>query len=73
MSTPETPTVYFTPHQLHILEVWSNNRTLEDTATACGLSVHTINTHLKRMRKRAGVNRTFDLWKYACDTKQLKP
>ena len=57
--------VTFTAHQLLILELWAENTNLEQVATQMGLSLHTVHTHLKRMRKKLGVGRTFELWKYA--------
>lgn len=54
----------FTARQLDIIRCWSNLPNEAAIAQALGLSEHTVHTHLRRMRQKLGVNRTFDVYKY---------
>lgn len=52
----------FTSHQREIIREWSRQPSIVAVAEALGLSEHTVQTHLKRMRRKLGVNRTFDVY-----------
>jgi DNA-binding CsgD family transcriptional regulator len=54
----------FTEHQRAIIREWSRQPSIAAVAEALELSEHTVQTHLKRMRRKLGVNRTFDVYRY---------
>lgn len=55
----------FTDRQLDVLICWSELAGEAAIAEKLGMSVHTVHTHLRRMRHKLGVKRTFDVYKYA--------
>ena len=61
----EDKKIQFTDKQLTILKLWAQCDTIAEVAVKLQLSVNTVQTQLKRMRKKLGVTRTFDLYKYA--------
>lgn len=67
----EYPKVHFTEHQLLILQLWSEHARIKQVAEEMDLSEHTIQTHLKRMRRKLGVNRTFDVYKYVKEREMI--
>lgn len=64
--------INFTDRQVEILKTWSSESSIEKTADTLGVSRHTIETQLKRMRKKVGVNRTVDVYIYARDKELIK-
>lgn len=64
---PEILNVKFTERQLHIIKCWSEVGGEKEIAKVLGISVNSVHTHLRRMRKKLVVNRTFDVYKYAKD------
>ncbi len=56
--------VPFTERQLLIMKLWEELENTEEIALKLGVSVNTIVTHLRRMRKKLGVKRTFEVYKY---------
>lgn len=54
--------IHFTEHQLRILQLWEECATTKDIAAKLKISPHTVVTHLRRMRKKLGVNRTFEVY-----------
>lgn len=64
--------VEFTGHQLSILRLWAEQDSIAAIARALELSEHTVQTHLKRMRRKLKVNRTFEVYKYAMDKKLIR-
>lgn len=54
----------FTVHQLLILKTWADQPSIREVAVELNLSENTVQTHLRRMRKKVGVSRTFDVWQY---------
>jgi DNA-binding CsgD family transcriptional regulator len=77
MSKPEQPgpgnkeNVYFTKRQLAILRSWADSPTIASAAERLHISEHTVQTILKRMRKKLDVSRTFDVYKYAVEEELL--
>lgn len=55
----------FTDHQLQVLKAWSEATTVHQVANKFGITHHTVDTLLKRMRKKIGVHRTVDVYIYA--------
>lgn len=60
-------TVRFTDKQLAVLACWGEVSGEAAIAEEMGISIHTVHTHLRRMREKLGVKRTFDLYKYALE------
>lgn len=54
----------FTDKQLEIIRCWSELPNEAAIAEALGLSEHTVHTHLRRMRAKLGVSRTFEVYKH---------
>lgn len=54
----------FTDRQIQTIRAWAKYHSVSDAAHELGISVHTLQTHLKRMRKKVGVSRTFDVYQY---------
>lgn len=59
-----TNEVHFTAHQLAVIRAWSDYETAPEAAVALGLKENTFKTHLKRMRGKLQVSRTFDVYKH---------
>lgn len=54
----------FTEKQLTVIRHWSEQPNEAAVAEALGLSEHTVHTHLRRMRAKLGVRRTFEVYKH---------
>lgn len=54
----------FTQHQITIMRIWAEQPGITHIAHKLNLSEHTVQTHLKRMRRKLGVSRTFDVYQY---------
>lgn len=57
--------IHFTDRQITVLQNWAQYATIAEVATNLQISENTVQTQLKRMRKKLGVTRTFDVYKYA--------
>lgn len=68
MSKPE---VTFTPYQVYIIEQWAKTQSIAGLAQAIDRSEHTVQTQLKRMRRKISVNRTFDVYQYMVEQNLL--
>ncbi|HMQ64117.1 MAG TPA: helix-turn-helix transcriptional regulator [Flavilitoribacter sp.] len=66
------PKIEFTGHQLTIIQLWSEEQSAAAVAKVLDLSEHTVLTHLKRMRRKLRVRRTFEVYKYARDKNLIK-
>lgn len=55
--------VIFTEWQVNVIKSWSKYETISEAAEELGISEHTLNTHLKRMRKKLNVTKTFQVYK----------
>ena len=64
--------VPFTERQLLIMKLWEELENTEEIALKLGVSVNTIVTHLRRMREKLGVKRTFEVYKYIKEREQGK-
>lgn len=62
--TPSSETIAFTQHQVKIIRTWAEQPSILHAAQKLNLSEHTVQTHLKRMRSKLEVNRTFDVFLY---------
>lgn len=56
--------VKFSQRQLEIMTLWAECDNAIKIAEKLSLSVHTIRTQQKRMRKKLGVSRTFEVYKF---------
>jgi DNA-binding CsgD family transcriptional regulator len=61
---PSTETIHFTQHQIKIIQIWAEQPSISQAAQKLNLSEHTVQTHLKRMRNKLGVSRSFDVYRY---------
>lgn len=61
---PSSGTIEFTQHQIAIIRTWAEQPSILSAAQKLNLSEHTVQTHLKRMRGKLAVNRTFDVYLY---------
>lgn len=63
-SPPSSETIHFTQHQIEIIKIWAEQPSISQTAHKLNLSEHTVQTHLKRMRNKLQVSRSFDVYLY---------
>lgn len=61
----------FTPNQINILRLWAQKPGIAQVASELGLSLNTVQTQLSRMRKKLGVNRTFEVYMHALENGYL--
>ena len=54
----------FTADQLLILKTWAEQPGIRQVAAELNLAENTVQTHLRRMRSKLGVSRTFDVWQH---------
>ena len=54
--------IYFSKRQLEVIAAWGECPNPMELARRLGMSVHTVQTHLKRMRRKLGVKRTVEVW-----------
>lgn len=59
--------VKFTDRQLEVINCWSEANNEREVATTLGIGENSVHTHLRRMRKKLGVKKTFMVYKYAKD------
>lgn len=56
--------VNFTSRQIRVIEAWAKYPTIAIASEELKISEHTFQTHLRRMRKKIKVTRTFDVYNY---------
>lgn len=56
--------VQFTTRQKEIVRAWAKYPTIAQASAAMDISEHTFQTHLRRLRRKIQVNRTFDVYEY---------
>lgn len=56
--------IHFTEHQILIIQMWAQYPKIKHIAEELELSEHTVQTHLKRLRRKLGVSRTFEVYRY---------
>ncbi|HMQ89664.1 MAG TPA: helix-turn-helix transcriptional regulator [Flavilitoribacter sp.] len=61
------PEKNFTDHQIEILRLWAEKPVIAQVAAELNVSTNTVQTQLSRMRKKLGVRRTFELYRYALE------
>ena len=71
IQSPSSETIHFTQHQITIIKTWAEQPSISHTAHKLNLSEHTVQTHLKRMRHKLNVSRTFDVFRYMQKQKLL--
>lgn len=57
-------TAGFTDRQKEVIRCWAREKSIPAAAKELAISEHTLNTHLKRMRRKLGVHRTFEVYLY---------
>lgn len=63
--------VKFTERQKNIVRAWAAHATIADAAQAMGISEHTFQTHLRRMRKKIDASRSFEVYTYLKKYQQI--
>lgn len=63
-NTKLPPAITFTPWQVTIIRCWSELDSAPEIANRLEISEHTLQTHLKRLRSKVNVSRTFGVYKY---------
>lgn len=66
------PAVTFSERQLEVLACWGEVAGEAAIAEELNISPHSVHTHLRRIRAKLKVNRTFDAYKYALNRGWLK-
>lgn len=56
--------VRFTAHQITIIQKWADCASVAKAAEELNIQPATLETHLKRLRRKLGVHRTFDVYRY---------
>jgi DNA-binding NarL/FixJ family response regulator len=59
-STPAP--IRLSKRQIQVIRAWANNPDPEVVANELQISVHTVQTHLRRMRRKCGVTKTVMVW-----------
>jgi DNA-binding CsgD family transcriptional regulator len=72
MKDENTPDVVFSKRQLDVLTCWGEVGGEAAIAKELNISPHSVHTHLRRVRAKLKVNRTFDAYKYALKKGMLK-
>lgn len=54
--------VTFSDRQIEVIKLWAETDSTAEAANKLGISEHTFLSHLKRLRKKVGVNRTFHVF-----------
>lgn len=54
----------FSDRQVEIISEWETAKSASEAADNLGISEHTYKTHLKRMRAKLSVNRTFEVFRH---------
>lgn len=63
----------FSKRQLDVIESWGKSFDPEAVAQELGIKVNSIQTHLRRMRKKLGVKRTVEVWEYSVRLRENHP
>jgi DNA-binding NarL/FixJ family response regulator len=61
-STASSNPCRFSKKQLEVMRAWSECPDPSVIARQLHISEHTVQTHLKRIRRKAGVHRTVEAW-----------
>ncbi len=61
MSLQVVPLLEFTPRELEVLTRLCKGHTYQAIARGLGISRHTVDTHLRRLRSKAGVTNSSQL------------
>jgi DNA-binding CsgD family transcriptional regulator len=57
------PPPSLTPREREVLQTWGKFLSVQSVARELRMSEHTVNTHLKRTRKKLGVKKTLWAWR----------
>jgi|GEM_PF-1887286 len=60
--SPSSASFVFSKRQLEVIAAWGVCPDPAKVAQQLDMSVHTVQTHLKRMRRKIGVHRTVEVW-----------
>lgn len=63
--------ITFTAHQRKIIQAWAKYPTIAEASKKLKISEHTFQTHLRRLRRKINVTRTFDVYTYMQKHQQL--
>ncbi len=66
------PGIKFTERELVILGRWAEGHRIDQIAAECSISKHTVRMHLRKMRLKLNVSRTFDVYRYARDNNLIR-
>lgn len=64
LQSDNTERVKFTTRQRTIVKAWAEHPTIAQASRHLNISEHTFQTHLRRMRRKINVGRTFDVYEY---------
>ena len=56
--------IEFSPRQIEVMKLWAETDSTAQAADLLGISEHTYKAHLKRLREKVGVIRTFHVFYY---------
>lgn len=62
--SPNKKPIRFTDRQRNIMKAWAEHSTIATASRELNISEHTFQTHLRRMRKKIEVPRTFEVYEY---------
>lgn len=54
--------ISYSERQIEVIKLWAETDSSTEAAKKLGISEHTYLSHLKRLRKKIGVNRTFHVF-----------
>ena len=57
-------TICLSNRQLAVIQAWGTTPDPAAVANQLHISIHTVHTHLKRMRRKLGVRKTVQVWLY---------
>lgn len=61
----------FSDRQIEIITQWADAKSASEASLNLGIAEHTYRTHLKRMRAKLKVNRTFDVYRHLLERELL--
>jgi len=64
MFKPSSSHIEFSPRQIEVMKFWAETDSTAEAANHLGISEHTYVAHLKRLREKVGVSRTFHVFYY---------
>ncbi len=71
LNKDENKTPSFSARQIEIINQWADSKSAAEASLNLGISEHTYRTHLKRMRGKLKVSRTFDVYRHLVNRELL--